>query len=82
MRKKGRPKFNTLPRKAQVREAQALFRKRMRTMGLWSIQAYLPSALVKRIDETKKAKESRSDYLARVLAPLHGVKLPKPRRSV
>ena len=80
MRKKGRPKSTTLSRKAQVRSAQAEFRERMRALDLWSIQAYLPSALVKRIDKKKKVKESRSVYLARVLAPLHGVKLANLRK--
>jgi len=82
MRKKGRPKSTNLSRKAQVRSAQAVFRERMRALNLWSIQAYLPSALVLRIDEKKKVKESRSDYLARVLAPLHGVKLAALRKAV
>jgi hypothetical protein len=54
----------------------------MRALNLWSVQAYLPSALVLRIDQKKKAKESRSDYLTRVLAPLHGVKLAPLRKNL
>ena len=81
MRKRGRPKSTTLSRKDQLRSAQAVFRERMRALNLWSVQTYLPAALVQCIDRKKKVAESRNDYLVRILAPLHGLQPPVAHRK-
>jgi hypothetical protein len=71
MRQRGRPTTSNIPRTAQLRAAQVTFRKQMKRAGFWSFQAYLPAALVQKIDEAKGVNESRGVYLTRVLAPIY-----------